>query len=494
MQRDGQPLCSNIQHLGDVVKRNLDDKPDQPKVYQLQPWGREDQLSLALPALEPHLYLSEARTGYGSILYFAYTRRDGTRKPARKNFPLAMLSEALQVFRGLPDSYIALAEFYRHEPRAAYIARIGANWLDLDTYNIEAHKDRSHEQIVYHILDRCADAMIPCPTLVMTSGRGYYPKWIYDKPLTHYALERWFAIQRELHNKFQSLGSDRASLDATHVLRIERTINTKNGRPAEVVWENRDSSGELVRYDFEFLAFEILQFSRQQLKDLKAARVARKATYEFQLKGQPKKKQTNLRPKSAEELNFARLCDLRKLFGPDMRGPVPEGMRDKVFFLSLCFAMWTHTFSGREEEIAAIWREFAPSLRWREAKGYAASAMRRWMIAVKGVKIEWKGYLVDPRYRWRTQTIIEWLDISPEEQRQLQVMIGPAEKKRREIERYTAGRRAKGQITRAEYESNAARKQIEVEEMVRYGLKSSVIAKETGFSVRWVNKLRKKWE
>ena len=496
MHRNGQPNSCNIQHLGDIVKQNDDhSQPDPPITYKLRPWGREDQLSLALPAMEPHLYLSEARSGYGSILYYAYTRRDGSRVPARKNFPLTALSETLQICRGISDCYIALAEFYKPEPRIAYIARIGANWLDLDSYNVPDLADRSHDQIIYHILDRCADVQIPRPSLIMSSGRGYYLKWIYNKPLTQRALERWSAVQHALHDQFKSLASDRASLDAAHVLRIEHTVNSKCGKPAEIVWEYRDPKGELVRYDFEYLAYEILPYSRQELQELQAEREATRAAYELQRSQRTKsRKHTNLVAKTINDLSYARLCDLRQLFGPQMRGIAKEGERDTVFFMALCFCCETLTFGAKEEEIAAIWQEFAPSLKWREAKGYAGSAIGRWKMAKAGKRIKWRGRLIKPTYRWQNGTIIKWLGITSEEQRQMTTLIGPEERKRRELERYTARRRTKGQITRVEYESNAARKRIEIEQRLAQGLKPSVIAQELGIDVSGIYKIWKKWK
>jgi hypothetical protein len=49
--------------------------------------------------------------------------------------------------------------------------------------------------------------------------------------------------------------------------------------------------------------------------------------------------------------------------------------------------------------------------------------------------VEWRGLEIDPRYRLKNQTIIEALEITAEEERELKTIISDDERRRRDRER-----------------------------------------------------------
>ncbi len=52
-----------------------------------------------------------------------------------------------------------------------------------------------------------------------------------------------------------------------------------------------------------------------------------------------------------------------------------------------------------------------------------------------GKRAEWDGLAVSPRYKFRNEPLIEWLEITPEEERQLKTIISGDERRQRDHER-----------------------------------------------------------
>ena len=90
---------------------------------------------------------------------------------------------------------------------------------------------------------------------------------------------------------------------------------------------------------------------------------------------------------------------------------------------------------------------------------------KRALMASRGERIEWRGLEIDPRYRFKTETIIELLDITPEEQKEMDVLISPKEKCRRKFEK----RRKAGVMPREKYEGRAMWRRSEARRLVAEG-------------------------
>jgi DNA-binding NarL/FixJ family response regulator len=110
---------------------------------------------------------------------------------------------------------------------------------------------------------------------------------------------------------------------------------------------------------------------------------------------------------------------------------------------------------------------------------------KRALMASRGERIEWQGLEIDPRYRFKTETIIELLDITPEEQKEMDVLISPEEKYRRKVEK----RRKAGVMPRAEYEGRATRRRSEARRLVAEGKTVKEIGKLLDVNWRSVYRL-----
>jgi DNA-directed RNA polymerase specialized sigma24 family protein len=104
-------------------------------------------------------------------------------------------------------------------------------------------------------------------------------------------------------------------------------------------------------------------------------------------------------------------------------------------------------------------------------------------MAARGESVTWEEVEIDPRYRFKNETILELLEITPEEQRQMKTLVSPAEKSRRREEK----RRKAGVISREEYEGKAARRRSEARRMASEDLPFEEIAKALDVSVHSVH-------
>ncbi len=78
---------------------------------------------------------------------------------------------------------------------------------------------------------------------------------------------------------------------------------------------------------------------------------------------------------------------------------------------------------------------------WSEerAAGKLSSVIRRTFGAFAGEKVEYQGRRVDPRYRFSNQRIIEELEITGEEEREMRTIISDNERRRRDRVRKNPG-------------------------------------------------------
>lgn len=408
------------------------------------------QLALFDPAEEAATYHDCARTGFFSLLVAV------GKDKKQDSYRLTDMPKILGMVDTTRDTWLSQAEFFKPNRRVVNLARIGLLFADLDTYREPWARGRTPEQIADAVLFRCHDEGIPTPSILVFSGRGIQAKWLLDGTLPRQALPRWNACQRYLVDRLAGLGADPAAKDASRVLRLVNTVNSKSGEVCRVVHVENGPDGQPVRYSFEYLAEMLLPVARWDIEKQRQERIERR-----QLQLVPGGRISNLRGFSGRQLAWDRLEDLRRLV--ELRGGVKEGERMQHLFWRLNFLLLSGATNSAQmyHEAAALARELDSSWNYRSKELMTLYAKAKQYEA--GEKVEFGGKQFAPLYTPRNDTIINLFQITEDEQRALRTLISKdmATLRRRERDRRRdeARRRAAGAVDRETYEANSLSRQ-----------------------------------
>lgn len=229
---------------------------------------------------EPLLYHDPARTGFTS-------RFLAGRPPRQASFALRELPDRPAAAQpAMKDAYIAQNEFFKPDRRLSSLSHLTSFYVDIDTYKLPKLQPLPPERLAELVLQACARAGVPEPTVIAYSGRGLQIKWVLTTPVPARALPRWKALRSHLCACLETLNADTNALDAARVLRLVGSINSKSGEVVRIVHLAyapsllaRLRADGVVTYDFETFADAVLPLSRAELD---AARTERQAQLEQQ--------------------------------------------------------------------------------------------------------------------------------------------------------------------------------------------------------------------
>ena len=251
-----------------------------------------------------------------------------------------------------------------------------------------------------------------------------------EVPAAQAALPRWNAVQRELVSRLVDFGSDPKARDASRVLRLVSTCNTKQPDPelrkVRVLWVE-EADGAPLLHDFERLAEAVLPFTRKEAEAIEADKPAGRV---IQFKGGSEPEQ-QARRFSFETLHWDRVTDMRKL--RQLRGPIAEGERETFVFLMLnelakSGQVNTHNFQYETVALARECDSFVKGSDW--SRSTFSTLYRRVKEHVAGQYGRGQGL-----YRYKNATLIEQLEITPDEERHMKTLISTTEKYRRNNDR-----------------------------------------------------------
>lgn len=404
------------------------------------------QLALFDREEEARAYHDPARSGFFSILV------DVNGDKRQSSHRLTEMPTVLNLIDKSRDTWLTQAEFIRPNRRVVNLARVGLLFADLDTYRTPWATGRTPEQLAASVLYFCAQEGIPTPSMLIFSGRGIQAKWLLDGTIPRQALPRWNACQKYLIDRLRPVGADVAAKDASRVLRLVETVNSKSGEICRVVHVENGPDGQPVRYSFEYLAEMLLPVARWTIEQQRQERAERR-----QLKLLSGAKTDNLRGFSGRQLAWHRLEDLRKL--ATLRGGVSEGERMQHLFWRLNFLLLsgaTHS-SQMYYEAKALAGELAPAWAYRDKELMTLYSKAK--AYEKGEKISFGGREFAPLYTPKNDTLINLFQITDDEQAQLRTIISKDMAKGRDRARKEAARRAAGAIDRETYESQSLSRQ-----------------------------------
>lgn len=393
---------------------------------------------------EPAQYHAAGGWGFFSLL----TRPEGG-KATQSSHRLDLMPKVISLVNPNVDTWLSQAEFAKPNRRVVNLARIGLLFCDLDTYKEPFSQGKSPEMLAAGLLHYCDQEGIPAPSLIVFSGRGLQAKWLLEGTIPRQALTRWNACQRHLVDKLKPLGADPAAKDASRVLRLVDTVNTKSGQMCHVVHITSGHDGKPMRYGFEYLCESLLPVARWDIRDHQ--------THQAKLKIiQGGKVKNGLRGFSGRTLAWHRLDDLRKL--AEIRGGVQEGQRMQHLFWQLNFLMLSGASNSNLmwHEAAEIARQIDTSWGYRTPE--LSTLYQKACAHEKGEKVSFNGKEYSPLYTPKNDTLINLFGITSDEERQMRTLISEGMAKERHAKREESRRRAAGAMERAKYEANSISK------------------------------------
>lgn len=461
------------------------------------------QQAFAFQGDETYAYHDTERGGFFSLL----TKAPEAKKAKQTSHAMKHLPAVLARIERSHDTWISQNEFYRPNRRIVSLWRLTACFVDLDTYNVERLGKLPISSQVSQLLRYCDEAGIPEPSLIVFSGRGLQAKWILSSPVPARALPRWQATQNELCRRLDSFGADVNARDASRVLRVVDTVNSKSQTVACVVhWARTPTNGAslldngAMGYDFEILSASVLPLLREVLIERDAERELQRQKWKLEKTqrdanhlgltvlsgGKDRKKPAypNLNQFVRSQLAWDRIGDIRKL--AELRGYAngfPAKKRNLPLFLCACFLADAQLAQDIESELVELAQEFAPTWSIAAVRDCASGAYERACASFRGEKVEFEGREVDPRYRWTNSTLIQRLGITAEEERAMVTIISKGEKRQRSVDRSAKARLHAGCQLRAQWLEAAEQRRVGARLLRVQGLSYPRIAAELGISV-----------
>ena len=336
--------------------------------------------------------------------------------------------------------YITLNTFYKTYRRIECIKELNALFIDLDTYKTGFTK----EQILINLNENHFKQSMPIPNFIIDSGRGLYLIWLIKK-VPSMALPLWKAVEEYFYKTLKEFGADRQALDATRILRVPGSFNSKTHTEVKII----------DNYDY---LYELREIQSEYMPELSEKAPVRR--------GRPKKVKYIYRERS---LYYTRLQDIIKLC--ELRGYDLKGQRELILFLYryyLCY--FTEDVEKSLNDTLELNSMFRQSLSEREV-----------IRATKSAETVFKDKNKD--YKYKNETLINLLEITEEEQKEMKTIISKDEYKRRKKLRNTKAyeNKLKTQGKLSEKEKLLQRR-VKIKDLLAKGLKQKDICSQLNIS------------
>ena len=350
------------------------------------------------------------------------------------------------------DVYISQNTFNNKSRRLIHLKELKALYIDIDCYKMNLSKEA-----VKYFMENDLYGQIPVPNMLIDSGRGLYYIIFLENTMAE-ELPKWQLVEKYLYEKLKDLGADNKALDATRVLRVTGTVNSKNNSIVKVI----------DTYDYQYTLDEIIE---NYIPEIIEDRKEKQKPKGVRKKGR-KKKFVSLF--TLYKLYYTRFKDIKKLV--EIRNYEMNGYREVTLFLLRYFM---NVYHGDDdlvmEEILEINNSFTEPLEKDEVFKATLSGATR---ATENV------------YKYSNDKLIKLLDITPSEQKQMATIISKSEKYYRNNKSRRDNRRNEEGLTNKEAERIKNEKDILELKRKKYTLKQ--ISKELNLSISYVKKISMK--
>ncbi len=338
--------------------------------------------------------------------------------------------------------YITLNTFYKTYRRIECIKELNALFIDLDTYKTGFTKD----QILMNLNKNYFKQSMPIPNFIIDSGRGLYLIWLIKK-VPSMALPLWKAVEEYFYKTLKKFGADRQALDATRILRVPGSFNSKTHTEVKII------------DNYNYL-YELREIQNEYMPELSEKVPVRR--------GRPKKVKYIYRERSlyhARIMDIIKLCKIRKY---DLKGH-----RELILFLYryyLCY--FTEDVEKSLNDTLGLNSMFKQPLREKEV-----------ISTTKSAETVFKDQNKD--YKYKNETLINLLEITDEEQKEMKTIISKDEYRRRDREyqkkKYNEKLKLNGKITK---EKKISQRRVKIKDLLREGLKQKEIYTKLNISKR----------
>ena len=350
------------------------------------------------------------------------------------------------------DVYISQNTFNNKSRRLIHLKELKALYIDIDCYKMNLSKEA-----VKYFMENDLYGQIPVPNMLIDSGRGLYYIIFLENTMAE-ELPKWQLVEKYLYEKLKDLGADNKALDATRVLRVTGTVNSKNNSIVKVI----------DTYDYQYTLDEIIE---NYIPEIIEDRKEKQKPKGVRKKGR-KKKFVSLF--TLYNLYYTRFKDIKKLV--EIRNYEMTGYREVTLFLLRYFM---NVYHGDDdlvmEEILEINNSFTEPLEKDEVFKATLSGATR---ATENV------------YKYSNDKLIKLLDITPLEQKQMATIISKSEKYYRNNKNRREQRRNKEGLTKREADKLKNEERILELKRKKYTLKQ--ISEKLNLSIDYVKKVSKR--
>ena len=351
------------------------------------------------------------------------------------------------------DVYISQNTFNNKSRRLIHLKELKALYIDIDCYKMNLSKEA-----VKYFMENDLYGQIPVPNMLIDSGRGLYYIIFLENTMAE-ELPKWQLVEKYLYEKLKDLGADNKALDATRVLRVTGTVNSKNNSIVKVI----------DTYDYQYTLDEIIE---NYIPEVNEDRKEKQKPKGVRKKGR-KKKFVSLF--NLYNLYYTRFMDIKKLV--EIRNYEMTGYREVTLFLLRYFMNVYHNCDDDlvMEEILEINNSFTEPLEKDEVFKATLSGATR---ATENV------------YKYSNDKLIKLLDITPSEQKQMATIISKSEKYYRNNKNRREQRRNKEGLTKREADKLKNEERILELKRKKYTLKQ--ISEKLNLSIDYVKKVSKR--
>lgn len=350
------------------------------------------------------------------------------------------------------DVYISQNTFNNRSRRLTHLKELKALYIDIDCYKVNLSKEA-----VKYFMENDLYGQIPVPNMLVDSGRGLYYIIFLENTVAE-DLPKWQLIEKYLYEKLKDLGADNKALDATRVLRVVGSTNSKNNELVKVI----------DTYDYQYTLDEIIE---NYIPEVIEDRKEKQKPLGERKKGR-KKKFVSLF--NLYNLYYTRFKDIKKLV--EIRNYEMTGYREITLFLIRYFL---NVYHGDDdlvmEEVIEINNSFTEPLEINEV----FNATRSGAIGA-----------TESVYKYSNDKLIKLLDITPSEQKEMATIIGKSEKYYRNNKNRRDNRRDENGLTQRE--SSKLNNENEILELKRKKYTLKQISEKLNLSIDYVKKVSKK--